>query len=452
LFCIGAHLRLCGGIRMTMRIARFAAVTALVLSSVVSNHASTGVTLVVPGRASANVSIASSGLFVAAVWSASAPAGATDVYASASRDGGRTFSAAVRVNSVPGDARVNGEQPPRLALRDRAGSFPEIAVVWTTKGNAGTRLMSGSSLDGGRTFSPSAVVPGSDAPGNRGWEAVGAGPGGHFFSVWLDHRKLAPPQQMAMAGEHHHENGAMPMPMPTPAASTSSDGVAMAQLSQLYVASLDGSVAPKGVTGGVCYCCKTAIAAGPANALYLAWRHVYAGNMRDIAFTVSRDGGTTFSSPVRVSEDKWQIEGCPDDGPSMGVDRNGAVHIVWPTVVTEHGGPVKALFHAMTRDGRSFSARVRIPTTGQANHPQLAVGADGATLMIVWDESGSGSRHLASATGRVDREGHVQFTRAGGPAEAGTYPVVASAGAGAWVRAWTAGDPSHSEIHVARMP
>ena len=76
--------------------------------------------------------------------------------------------------------------------------------------------------------------------------------------------------------------------------------------SQLYVASLDGSVAPKGVTGGVCYCCKTAIAAGPANSLYLAWRHVYPGNMRDIAFTVSRDGGKSFAPPVRVSEDKWQ--------------------------------------------------------------------------------------------------------------------------------------------------
>ena len=46
-------------------------------------------------------------------------------------------------------------------------------------------------------------------------------------------------------------------------------------------------MAPQGVTGGVCYCCKTAIAAGPADTLYLAWRHVYPGNMRDMAFTVS---------------------------------------------------------------------------------------------------------------------------------------------------------------------
>ena len=63
-----------------------------------------------------------------------------------------------------------------------------------------------------------------------------------MFSVWLDHRKLAAPQQTQMSAEHHHEGGGA---MPMPAADTPKDGVAMAQLSQLYVASLDGSVAPR---------------------------------------------------------------------------------------------------------------------------------------------------------------------------------------------------------------
>ncbi|MFN7985080.1 MAG: sialidase family protein [Vicinamibacterales bacterium] len=139
-------------------------------------HAVTRTTLAVPGRANANVSMAVSGSFVAAVWSASAPAGDTDVFAATSRDGGQTFSAPVRVNSTPGDARVNGEQPPRLALKARAGSVPEVVVVWTTKGSAGTKLLQSTSTDGGRTFAASTLVPGSDAAGNRGWEAVAAGP------------------------------------------------------------------------------------------------------------------------------------------------------------------------------------------------------------------------------------------------------------------------------------
>jgi len=44
-------------------------------------------TLAVAGRANANVSLAASGLFVAAVWSGSMPDGVTDIFGSASRDG-----------------------------------------------------------------------------------------------------------------------------------------------------------------------------------------------------------------------------------------------------------------------------------------------------------------------------------------------------------------------------
>jgi len=433
---------------MRTRLTRAAALAAIVLAAgVVNDAASPKVALAVPGRASANVSMAASGGFIAAVWSASAASGETDVFAASSRDAGRTFSAPVRVNATPGDARVNGEQPPRLALKPHAGSTPDITVVWTTKGTAGTKLLSALSTDGGHTFTASTLVPGSDAPGSRGWEAVGLGPNGRLFSVWLDHRKLAPPQQMAMTGEHHHDGG---MPPTAATAAAPADGVAMAQLSQLYIAALDGSMAPQGVTGGVCYCCKTAIAAGSANSLYLAWRHVYPGNMRDIAFTVSRDGGKTFAPPVRVSEDKWQIEGCPDDGPSMAVDGQGTVHIVWPAVVTERGGPVKALFHAMTRDGHTFSPRERIPTEGMANHPQLAIDAAG-TLAVSWDESGSGTRLLAAATGTLEQSGRVRFVRLPSAREVGTYPVLVSTGAGAWLRAWTAGDPASSAIQVAAL-
>jgi hypothetical protein len=435
-----------GALIMNGRIARRIVIVAAALASIVRVQAApTPITLGVPGRANADVSLAASGAFVAATWAAATTAGETDIYAAASRDGGRTFSAPIRVNSTPGDARLNAEQPPRLALRSRKDEAPEIAVIWTTKGSSGTTLRTASSLDGARTFSASRTVPGSDAPGNRGWESIAVGPGGRLFSAWLDHRNLGAAQQMNMAAEHHQEGGTGRSAAAAPAA----EGAPTEQLSQLYFASLDATTA-RSVASGVCYCCKTAIAVGQGNTIYLAWRHVYADNLRDIAFTISRDGGATFAAPVRVSEDHWQINGCPEDGPAMAVDSRGTVHVIWPTVITENGGPVKALFHAMTRDGRTFTPRERIPTTGQANHPQLAVGPDDA-LMVVWEESGSGARRLRSATGRTDA-GHVRFTDNSADGEIGRYPVVVPAGAGQWVRAWTAGDPATSQIHVARMP
>src|SRR5262252_4231992 len=94
------------------------------------------VTLTVPGRTSATPTVAADGSLVVVTWSAALPAGTTDIFAAVSRDGARTFGAPVRVNDVAGDARVNGEQPPRLVLRPRAGGDPAITVLWTTKGKA----------------------------------------------------------------------------------------------------------------------------------------------------------------------------------------------------------------------------------------------------------------------------------------------------------------------------
>ena len=438
-----------------MRIRSVTVLAAIGLAAVppATSHALTaaGPTLEVTGRANAHVSLAAGGPLVVAVWAASAAGGATDVYAAVSRDAGATFRAPVRVNSTPGDVRVNGEQPPRVALRARsAGLPPEIAVVWTTKREAGTVLLQAISRDGGRSYSGSALVPGSDAPGNRGWEGLAVGPDGRFIAVWLDHRKLAQPQTAAIAGQHQHDAVAMTAVSggtPSVEASKDADGVAMAQKSQLYVSSLDGVTKPTAVTGGVCYCCKTAVVAGAGNTLQLAWRHVYAGNLRDIAFTLSRDGGKSFDAPVRVSEDHWRLEGCPDDGPTMAVDRKGVTHIVWPSVVTERGGPVKALFHASTTDGRAFSPRVRLPTNGQANHPQLAIDGRGQ-LAVTWDESGGGSRVLAAAIARAITPGSVRFERVSREPNLGTYPSIVAVGVGRWLRAWTSGPPSASVVRL----
>ena len=102
----------------------------------------------------------------------------------------------------------------------------------------------------------------------------------------------------------------------------------------------------------VCGCCKTAITTGQDGAIYVAFRNIYPGSLRDVSFTVSRDIPDVFAA-VRVSEDHWMLEGCPDDGPTIAVDHDGVVHLVWPTLVE---GPEQAIgyFHASTRDGGTF--------------------------------------------------------------------------------------------------
>ena len=356
----------------------------------------------VKDRANAYASLAAAGPFAAMAWGASSKDGATDIYVAVSRDGGRAFAAPTR---VAGDAKLSGEQPPRVALVPRPGRTPSIVVVWTTSGSTGTRLLSARSDDEGRTFAPPAQLPGSDASGNRGWESIATNRVGEVVALWLDHRESSSGRSGAPMNhaEHQHlESGQRP-----------SDGVARAQLSKLWFAQLGGADSPKALIGGVCYCCKTAIATDSDGAIYAAWRHVYDGNVRDIAFTRSSDNGRSFAPPVRISDDNWVLDGCPENGPAMVVDHAKRIHIVWPTLVpgaTRTSEPTLALFHAMSLDGKRFTARQRIPTEGVPRHPQMIVAPNGS-LVVAWDEQAKGTRHIALARASIDSSGAARFVR-----------------------------------------
>ena len=281
----------------------------------------TTVQLAVEGRANATPWIAARGTFVAVAWGATPASGGADVYVAVSRDGASTFSSPVRVNARPGTARLGGELPPRVALSAarNGGGDPLITVVWGSK-EAATEIRSAQSIDGGRSFTDERPLSTTDAAGDRGWHALAIDEGGTPHVLWLDHRGLA--TRPKTAHDHH------------------GDGADMAQFSGLYYSN---GAAERELAKGVCYCCKVAFTAASNGSLYAAWRHVYKGNIRDIAFLSSRDGGRTFSPPSRVSEDNWQLAGCPDDGPAIAIGDDGVVHLVWPTVI---GGetPQGALF------------------------------------------------------------------------------------------------------------
>ena len=162
------------------------------------------------------------------------------------------------------------------------------------------------------------------------------------------------------------------------------------------------------------------VALGRRRGCYAAWRHVYAGNMRDIAFTVSRDGGAHVRAPARVSEDGWAIDGCPDDGPAMAVDAAGTVHIVWPTVIPGDE-PQGAIFYASIARRRAASPRACACRRWAARSRRIRRWRWTATgrLFVAWDESIEGVRTAAysvadrSAGGRALRRADPPGRRAG---------------------------------------
>src|SRR4030095_5412887 len=73
----------------------------------------------------------------------------TNIYAAVSHDGGARFSPPIRVNDVDGDARVSGEQAPRVAI------WKDLVVVtWSSRLTGESRVRMSQSNDGGQSFLP----------------------------------------------------------------------------------------------------------------------------------------------------------------------------------------------------------------------------------------------------------------------------------------------------------
>lgn len=407
-------------------------------------HAATprGTDLAVTDRSNAYASIAAHGRFAAMAWGATSKDAPTDVYLATSSDGGQTFGTPTRVNGDGEHANLSPEQPPRITLVPRSSGQPAIVVVWTSKGDTGTRLFSARSDDGGNTFTRALPVAGTDAAGNRGWESLTSRGDGSVVAVWLDHRDLAPKPGAAPMNHAEHQH--------VTSGENKTEGVARAQLSQLFFANVIGDQRAHSIARGVCYCCKTAMASDANGGIYTAWRQVYTGNVRDIAFSKSSDGGRTFSTPLRVSDDNWVLDGCPENGPSIAVDAARRVHVVWPTLLpgsNSSNSPTLGLFYAGSGDGRRFSARQPIPTQGVPRHVQIAVTAQGQ-LLVAWDEQSPGKRTIAIARGLIDRDGSTRFSReAIADDRSASYPAIGATNSGV-VLGWTSGEAGQTVIRT----
>ena len=377
----------------------------------------------VVGAVSATPSLAVDGRTVAVVWTASKD-GAANVYVATSGDAGATFSEPRRVNDVDGDATANNEQPPRVAI-SRSGSNRIVTVVWSKRNEGPQRsrrdvIRLARSADGGRTFAPAAFAHDSALSGARGWESLTVDSNGRVHAVWLDgrdaERKMA---EAAHSGMAH--KGQPPQ--------------------DIYHGTFgaDGRSVESVIATGVCFCCKTAVAVDARGVVYAAWRHIFPGSMRDIAFARSTDGGRRFDAPVRVSEDKWELNGCPEDGPTLAVDPTGTIHIAWATLVNE-GEPQKALFYATSKDGKTFSPRVRlrVPADSTPGHPQLALTPDGGAA-IAWDEVVAGVRRVSFT--KVSRAGTFEPVQILSDDESASNPVIARSEGNILV-AWTSRPPS----------
>lgn len=372
-----------------------------------------------PRAASASTAVGTAPMFAisaagaeAVAW-VSAPGGGTD---------GRLFvsvgdAAPTEHRDSLGPIEAHGEAPPKLVY-DTSGAL--YAMYDVGKVVPGLRypldaLRLIRSTDGGASWSAPVTVTGDSAFGSHNFHALYAAPDGRIYASWLD--------------SHTGNTGSF---------ITSSADQGRTWSTPVRVDA-----------GEACPCCRTAIAASGDGTLYLAWRAVLPGSIRDIVVARSSDHGATWSAPVRVHADDWKIDGCPHAGPALRVDARGRVHVAWWTGREENPG----VYYAHSRDSaRTFAAAVPIGVArvSRASHAQLAIG-DSGVVVVAWDD---GTVRTPRVMLRISHDDGATFSHAqrlSASGRAAAFPVLALR-RDTVVVAWTEQSPEAAARDEAAMP
>lgn len=281
----------------------------------------------------------------------------------------------VRVNPEAGRATAWRGDPPTVATAPDG----TVYVGWTARvespsGQADDLYLS-ASRDGGQTFGAPVKVNDDQRPAVHGMHSLAVADDGRVLLAWLDERDVAQPQPSEMAEGHHMESNR--------------------EVFTAYSADGGRTFSPnKRIATDACPCCKTALAIGPENRLYVSWRQVLPGDFRHIAVSSSTDGGESYSPPVIVSDDRWQIAGCPVSGPALAVAPDGTLSVLW---YSEGAAGGIGLYRSASHDGgRTFAPRQVLSNVRASGTPTL-LGGNGEALTAVWGMGGGDSPHLMAA-------------------------------------------------------
>lgn len=267
----------------------------------------------------------------------------------------------VAVNQ-PGENPYHRQETPALIVRGQ-----DVFVTWSMahpkmtpdKPFSGELRLSRSS-DGGRSFGPSTLVNDDNQVIQHTFDALQVAPDGVLHLAWIDGR------------EGKKDPG-------TFVARSTDSGRTITKNFK--------------VDDNTCVCCRTSIAASDDGVVYVAWRKIFDGNVRETVVSRSTDGGQTFSQPIVVGNDRWVYQACPHRPASLGVDRLGRLYVVW---YTEGADETPAIYMAYSDDqGQTFSQKKQLNRSKGTfpDHPQMAVDPQGHVI-VIWEEQSPVRREI----------------------------------------------------------
>jgi hypothetical protein len=320
------------------------------------------------------------------------------------------------VRDTLGPIEAHGEAPPKLAYSPNGGLFAVYTVGKVVPGERFPRsaLRLVSSRDDGTTWTAPITVTDGPAFGSHSFHALHVADDGTIYVSWLGKSDSdASGQSMAAMGEMSGMNRDMHAGHESSAAwiTRSTDG--------------GKTWAPRVRVdmGEACPCCRTALATSKDGMLYMAWRHVFPGSVRDVVVARSADHGSTWSAPVRVNADDWNFDACPHAGPAIAVDGRNVVHVTWWTGKEGAAG----VFYARSTDGgRTFGGVTPLGAAKYSRpaHVQMVL-ASNDRVVVAWDD---GTRQVPQVILRVSNDGGAHFADAATVSASGraaSFPVLA---------------------------
>jgi hypothetical protein len=317
-------------------------------------------------------------------WVEHRPGGEADVLLAHFDGEGKSVRPPIRANPRVGEATAWHGDPPTV------GVAPDgtVYVGWTARAASEVQnsiLYLSASRDDGHTFAAPVKVNDDPRPAFHGMHSLAVAQDGRIYVAWLDERNIVhPPNTRTNSGHKHIESNREVF------IATSSDG--------------GRTFSPnRRVAGDACPCCKTSLATGTDNRVYVSWRHVLPGEFRHIAVASSTDGGRTFSTPVIVSDDKWQIAGCPVSGAALAVGTDGTLSVLWYSA--GDAGPPGLYWSESHDGGRTFPPRKSLAESYGHGTPVILRDARN-DLMAVWESIAEGDS-TRIVTAQLGENGHT---------------------------------------------
>ena len=308
----------------------------------------------------------------------------TNLFLKTSTNNGKSFSEPIRVNTIEGNVGLDGRVPPAISL----GENNEVFVLWANqtpesemRNGVYRQLVFAKSIDDGQTF-PFSMQIKTDLPAGKYFQDMMLSNDGTIHVAWLNG-----PSKLNEEGNLVKDK----------------DRIRTLE----YTQSTDGGQtfdSTKSLMDDPCPCCNVQVAAAD-DAVYVSWRAKIANGedkpaIRDMVIASSTDNGKTFSTPVKISEDNFEFDGCVHVGAPMEIDSEGNLHTVWYT--GKKGAP-GMYYSTSTDNGKTFSEPMQVLVSDWIPPQRIFLTIDdNDTVWVTWeDATGLSARDRSWAYGET---------------------------------------------------